>query len=177
MDKDIPENKTYKGKMIQRTLVLVKPDGVQRCLIGEIIKRFENAGIKIIGMKMQWIDKDFAKKHYTEDISIRRGEKVRNGLLDFVSEGPVIAIALEGVRAIENIRKIVGSTEPKSAQPGTIRGDFCHVSFSYADEKNIPVRNIIHASSDEKDAKYELELWFKDDELHSYKTVHDIHLI
>ena len=162
--------------MIQKTLVLIKPDGVQRCLIGKIISRFEDAGLKIIGMKMQWIDKEFAKKHYTEDISIRRGEKVRNMLLNYAIEGPIVALALEGVQVIENVRKIVGTTEPKSALPGTIRGDLCHVSFDYADNKEKPVKNIIHSSSDEKDAKYELDLWFKNNELHSYKTVHDIHL-
>ncbi len=163
--------------MIERTLVLVKPDGVQRSLVGNIISRFENAGLKIVGMRMYWADKDFAKKHYTEDITIRRGEKVRTLLVDFLVEGPVIAMVLEGVNAIENVRKIVGATEPKAAQPGTIRGDFCHVSYSYADKKEAAVRNVIHASSDEKDAKTEVALWFKEDELHSYRTVHDIHLI
>ena len=117
--------------MLQRTLVLIKPDGVQRCLSGKIISRFEEAGFKIIGMKMQWVDEDFAKRHYTEDIAERRGEAVRNSLLQYIIEGPVIAFAIEGVNAIENVRKIVGGTEPKSAPPGTIRGDFCHVSFSW----------------------------------------------
>ena len=163
--------------MIERTLVLIKPDGVQRCLVGKILQRFENAGLKIIGMKMQWVDKEFAKRHYTEDISKRRGEKVRNLLLGFITEGPVIAFVLEGINAIENVRKIVGSTEPKSAQPGTIRGDFCHVSYSYADGKEIAVKNIIHASSDKDDAENEIKLWFEDKELNSYKTVHDIHIL
>lgn len=163
--------------MLQRTLVLIKPDGVQRCLSGKIISRFEEAGFKIIGMKMQWVDEDFAKRHYTEDIAERRGEAVRNSLLQYIIEGPVIAFAIEGVNAIENVRKIVGGTEPKSAPPGTIRGDFCHVSFSYADNNEMPVKNLIHASGDEEDAKSEIALWFSDEELHSYKTVHDIHLL
>ena len=163
--------------MIERTLVLVKPDGVQRCLIGKVITRFEKVGLKIVGMKMQWVDSDFAKKHYTEDIAQRRGEKVRSLLLNYISEGPVVAMVLEGVNAIENIRKIVGSTEPKSAQPGTIRGDYCHVSFAYADAKGKSVKNIIHSSSDENDAKNEIELWFTEEELHTYKTVQDIHIL
>ncbi len=162
--------------MMQRTLVLIKPDGVQRSLMGRIISRFEDAGLKIIGMKMVWSDKEQASKHYTEDIAKRRGEKVRNLLLDFIQEGPILAMAIEGVNAIENVRKIVGGTEPKSAPPGTIRGDFAHVSFAYADDKEVAVKNLIHASSDEKDASHELKLWFSEGELHTYKTVHDMHL-
>ncbi|HLC87143.1 MAG TPA: nucleoside-diphosphate kinase [Candidatus Nanoarchaeia archaeon] len=159
--------------MIERTLVLIKPEGVQRHLAGRIISRFEDAGLKIIGMKQVWVDKELAKKHYTEDIAERRGQRVRERLLDYLIEGPVIAIALEGVNAIKNVRKIVGGTEPKSAHPGTIRGDFAHVSFAYADKKEIAVKNLIHASSNEKDAKNELKLWFKPSELHTYKTVQD----
>lgn len=163
--------------MIEKTLVLIKPDGIQRCLTGKIIQRFEDAGLKIIGMKMKWIDKDFAMKHYTEDIAKRRGEKVREMLLDYIIEGPVVAMVIEGVNAIEAVRKITGTTEPKSAAPGTIRGDFCHVSFSYADNKEMPVKNIIHASGNSEDAEAEVPLWFTPEELHSYKTVHDVHIL
>lgn len=162
--------------MMERTLVLIKPDGVQRSLTGEIISRFERVGFKIIGMKMVWIDKKFAEKHYTEDITKRRGEKVRNDLLKYIVEGPVIAIVLEGINVIENVRKLVGGTEPKSAPPGTIRGDYAHVSYAYADNKGIAIKNLIHASGDKKDAEYELKLWFSDKELHSYKNVHDVHI-
>ncbi len=158
---------------MEKTLVLIKPEGVQRHLVGKITTRFEDAGLKIIGMKQVWVDKEFAKKHYTEDIAERRGEKVREMLLDYITEGPVIAMVLEGVNAIENVRKIVGGTEPKSSPPGTIRGDFAHVSFAYADENNIPVKNLIHASGNEEDAKNEVPLWFTNKELHSYKTVQD----
>lgn len=157
----------------ERTLVLIKPEGVKRALIGKILSRFEDAGLKIIGMKMAWADKEFAKKHYTEDIAERRGEKVRNQLLDYIIEGPVIAFVLEGIEAISIVRKIVGGTEPKTAPPGTIRGDFAHVSFAYADKKNLPVKNIIHASSDRTDAKREISLWFSEKELHSYETIYD----
>ncbi|MFH1072380.1 MAG: nucleoside-diphosphate kinase [Nanoarchaeota archaeon] len=162
--------------MIERTLVLIKPDGVQRTLVGRIITRFEEAGLKIIGMKMSWVDREFAKQHYTEDITKRRGEHVRNYLLDFLMEGPVVAICLEGVHAIENVRKMVGSTEPKAAAPGTIRGDFSHVSYAYCDSKKMVVKNIIHASADKADAEREVKIWFTDKELHTYKTVHDIHI-
>ena len=162
--------------MIQRTLVLVKPEGVQRHLVGKVIQRFEDAGLKIVGMKMVWADKEFASKHYTEDIAERHGEKIRKQLLDYIVEGPVVAFVIEGVNAIENVRKIVGGTEPKSAPPGTIRGDFAHVSYAYADSKEIAVKNIIHASGDEKDAKHEVALWFKDNEMHTYKTVQDFFL-
>lgn len=162
--------------MIERTLVLIKPDGVQRCIVGKILQRFEDAGLKIVGMKMKYVDKTFAAKHYTEDIAIRRGEHVRELLLDFLSSGPVVALVLEGVNAIENVRKMVGETQPLKAAPGTIRGDFTHVSYAYADEKKLAIKNVIHASADEKDAKAEVSLWFTDDELHSYKTVHDAHV-
>lgn len=162
--------------MIERTFVAIKPDGVQRGLIGEVLKRFENAGLKIIGMRMDWIDKEFAGRHYTDDIAKRRGEKVRELLLDYITTGPIVVMAVEGVNAVETVRKIVGPTEPKSAPPGTIRGDFAHVSYGYADSKEIAVKNIIHASGDAKDAKYELELWFTPTQLHTYKTVHDVHI-
>lgn len=162
--------------MIERTLVLIKPDGVQRGLVGEIIKRFENVGLKIVGMKMVWIDKEFAKKHYF-DVAERRGELVFQRNVEFLSIGPVIAMVIEGIDAIDITRKIVGPTEPKAAMPGTIRGDFVHVSFEYADKKEMVVKNIVHASSSKKDADYEIKLWFKPSELHSYKTVHDVHIL
>jgi nucleoside-diphosphate kinase len=163
-------------KMIERTLVLVKPDGVERGLIGECIKRFEQRGFKIVGMKMVWTDKDHAMKHYTEDIAKRNGEHVRKYLLEFITSGPVVAMVIEGVNAIENVRKIVGSTEPRAALPGTIRGDFTHVSYSYADGKEIVIKNLIHASADKKDSDNEVPLWFNDNELHTYNMTHDKHI-
>jgi len=163
--------------MIDRTLVLLKPDAVQRCLAGEIIQRFERAGLKIVGMKMVWANKEHAMKHYTEDIAKRRGEWVREKLLKFITEGPIIALALEGVNSVEVVRKIVGTTEPKSALPGTIRGDFAHHSLEYCDEKKEAARNLIHASGNNEEAKSELNIWFTEKELHSYKTVHDYHVM
>jgi len=162
--------------MMEQTLVLLKPDAVERGLIGKIITRFETAGLKMIGMKMVWIDEEFAFKHYTEDIAKRRGAHVREWLSTYIVEGPVIAIAIEGLHAIEAVRKIVGSTEPKSAPAGTIRGDYALHSYSFADEKKKAIRNLIHASGDLKDAKYEMKLWFTKEELHSYETVAEKHL-
>jgi len=162
--------------MIERTLILIKPDGVKRGLIGNCISRFEQRGLKIIGIKMKWADKDFALKHYTEDISKRRGEKVRNNLINFIVSGPVVALVIEGVNAVEVVRKITGDTEPKSAIPGTIRGDFAHISYGHADETNKAVANLIHASSSAEEAKQEIEIWFSKDELHRYKTSHEDHV-
>lgn len=162
--------------MIEKTLILLKPDAVQRGLIGEIIHRFEKAGLKIIGMKMVYASKDLASKHYS-DVKTRVNERVFNNSVKFITEGPIIAMCLEGVHAIDIARKIVGPTEPKSALPGTIRGDYAHVSYSYADTKNIVVKNLVHASSNKDDAKKELELWFKKDELHSYNTVCEKHTL
>ncbi len=162
--------------MIEQTLVLVKPDGVARGLIGEVIKRFEQRGLKIVALKLVKPEMDQAKKHYTEDITKRRGEMVREKLLKFITEGPVVAMIVEGVNAIENVRKITGTTESSSALPGTIRGDFSHVTFDYADEKEIPVKNIIHASGNKEDAKTETALWFSIDEIHDYKRSGDEHI-
>lgn len=160
--------------MIQRTLVLIKPDGVMRGLVGEVIKRFENKGLKIIALKMVCIDKEFAAKHYTEDITKRRGGKVRIMLLDYITEGPIVAMAIEGVDAVNVIRIITGDTEPSKAMPGTIRGDFTHHSFHYADGKEMPVKNIIHASANPEEAEKEILLWFSIEELYSYKKTDEI---
>jgi len=158
----------------ERTLVLIKPDGLIRQLVGKIVSRFEDAGLKIIGMKQVWVDESFAGKHYKEDIAERHGERVRNGLIKYIKEGPVIAIALEGVDCIAVTRKIVGSTYPNESQPGTIRGDFAHISKDFANSKEVNVRNLIHASANKEDSKIEIPLWFSEEEMHTYKTVHDV---
>jgi len=162
---------------IEQTLVLIKPDGVQRGLIGEIIKRFEQRGLKIVGMKLTTADQELAEKHYTEDITKRKGEKVRKNLLKYITSGPIIAIAIEGIDAIENVRKIAGDTESKKALPGTIRGDFSHMSYEHADEKNIALKNIVHSSSNREEAKQELVTWFSVDEIHDYDRTEDRHII
>jgi nucleoside-diphosphate kinase len=160
---------------IQRTLVLIKPDGVFRSLVGRIIERFENAGLKMVGMKMFWADKKFAEKHYTEDIAKRRGAHVREWLLGYITEGPVVAMVLEGIDAVDLVRKIVGPTEPKTAQPGTIRGDFAMHSYGYTDKRKLPIKNLLHASGNAKEAKAEVALWFSPEDLHEYTLVHEVH--
>lgn len=160
---------------LERTLVLLKPDAVKRGLMGEIIARFEKAGLKIVGAKLVWASTKQAGEHYGEDIIARRGEKVRNLLMDFLAIGPVMALVIEGVDAIENVRMMVGATEPKSALPGTIRGDYSHVSYKRADATGKAVENLIHASSSPEDAGREIHIWFSDSELYDYTTVHEAH--
>ena len=157
---------------LQQTLVLVKPDGVARGLSGEVIKRIEQRGLKIVGLKLVRIDSDFSKKHYAAHVD----KGFYKGLESFITSGPVVAIVVEGVDAIENIRKLAGATESKSALPGTIRGDYTHVSYSHADEKGIAVKNIIHASGDAEDAEKEIALWFSIDELHAYERTDEAHV-
>jgi nucleoside-diphosphate kinase len=158
--------------MIERTLVLLKPDAVQRGYMGEIITRFEKVGFKVVGMKMVWVDKEFSRKHYAEHTE----KPFYKGLEDVITMGPVVAMVIEGVEVIATVRKMVGATEPKSSAPGTIRGDYAHVSYGYADQKKMGIKNLIHASANVEDAAKEVPLWFTPKELHSYKTVHDVHI-
>jgi nucleoside-diphosphate kinase len=158
--------------MIQQTLVLVKPDGVARGLSGEIIKRFEQRGLKIVGLKMVKVDSNFSQRHY----AAHTDKDFYKHLERYIISGPVVAMIIEGVDAIENIRKLCGATESKSALPGTIRGDFTHVSYNYADKKGLPVKNVIHASGNLEDAEKEIALWFSIDEIHSYKRTSDEHV-
>ena len=157
--------------MMERTLILIKPDGVERGLIGEILSGFERVGLKIIGMKMVWIDKEFSKKHYAAHVE----KAFYKGLEAFIVSGPVVAMVLEGIEAVDLVRKLVGATEPKSSAPGTIRGDYAHHSYGYADKKGIAIKNLIHASGSKEDAKAEVGLWFSAKEMHSYATVHEKH--
>ena len=158
--------------MIEKTLVIIKPDGVERGLIGEVLKRFENTGLKITGMKMVWIDRKFAEKHY----SAHKAKPFFKELVEFITEGPVVAFVVEGVHAVENTRRLVGATSPHEAAPGTIRGDFAHLSMAYASKKGLGGKNVIHASGSKKEADEEIKLWFTKDELHSYTTVHEKHV-
>jgi len=157
--------------MIERTLVLLKPDCVERGLAGEIIHRFERAGLKIAGMKMVWIDEDFAKKHYQDHVE----KEFYAGLEKYVVSGPVVAFVLEGVEAVSVVRKMCGETEPKKAIPGTIRGDFAVHSYEFADSKGMSIKNLVHASGTKKEAKKEIGLWFDDSEIHKYGVVHEKH--
>ena len=156
---------------IERTFIALKPDAVQRGLIGEIISRFEKVGMKVVGMKMILMDKKFSEKHYAAHLK----KDFYKGLEVFMTSGPVIAICVEGLHAVELVRKLVGATEPKSALPGTIRGDYSHHSYEYTNKKGISIKNLIHASGNVEEAKAEIDLWFKKEELHSYKTVHELH--
>lgn len=153
---------------MQRTLILLKPDALERGLIGEIIHRFERVGAKIVGLKLLVSTKDTALAHYTEDLAKRRGQKVRHVMVEALTSGPIVAIALEGVDIVELARKMVGETEPKAAAPGTIRGDFAHISFEHANKSDKAVFNLIHASASPKEAEEEIAVWFKGDELVDY---------
>lgn len=156
---------------MERTLIILKPDAVQRGLMGEILTRFERVGLKVIGMKMVFPDEDHYHYHYEEISKIisRRGEEVYRRNADAMMVGPVVAAVLEGVEAVDLVRKLVGETEPKAAQPGTIRGDFAHVSYTHVNERTLSgMPNLIHASGDVDEAKKEIAHWFKSDELFKY---------
>jgi nucleoside-diphosphate kinase len=158
---------------MERTLVVLKPDTIQRGLIGEIIVRFERAGLKIVGMKMIRPDEEHYRKHY-EGISkliSRWGEDIYNVTLSQLTEGPVIAIVLEGVEAVQHVRKMVGQTDPKDSAPGTIRGDYTHVTRAYTNPKGATLPNLLHASGDKNEADQEIELWFEPGELYEYATL------
>ena len=187
---------------MDQTLVLIKADGVKRHLIGEIISRFEKATLKVVGMKMVFINREFATKHYpvteewykkvgnntlddakkykisaketmgTED-AMEIGKKVHNWNIEFLTSGPIIAIVLEGYHVIESARKIAGTTLPNLAAPGTIRGDFSTHSALSANINNKAIPNLVHTSGDKEEARREIDLWFKPEELHTYKTIYD----
>jgi nucleoside-diphosphate kinase len=143
----------------ERTLVLVKPDGVQRGLAGEIISRLESTGLRIAGMKLIHVSQELASKHYAE----HQGKPFYGSLVSFITSAPVVAMALEGPDAIKIVRKVMGSTKPAEAAPGTIRGDLA-VDIE---------RNLIHGSATPDDAKREVALFFKEAELLSYRRAND----
>jgi nucleoside-diphosphate kinase len=184
--------------VVERTFVMCKPDCVQRGLVGESIRRFEQAGLKIIALKMVKPSKELVQKHYpsTEewyrtvgqktlksykeygldakkdlgtDVDLEIGKIVKGWLVDFISSAPVVAMVIEGNHAIDNVRRLVGNTLPILAAAGTIRGDFSIDSPDLANVKQRPVRNIIHASGSREEADNEVSLWFRKEEMHSYK--------
>lgn len=163
--------------MIQRTLVLLKPDALDRGIVGEIVQRFERVGVRFVGMKMLVSELDAARRHYTEDLAKRRGEKVRELMIAMITSGPIVALVLEGVDIVEVVRKMVGATEPKSAAPGTIRGDYAHVSFAHADERGQGIFNLIHASSSPEEAEVEIGVWFKPEELVKHAPSYTRHTV
>lgn len=156
---------------VEKSLVLFKPDAVQRGIVGEILTRFERVGLKIVATKMIAPDKDHYYRHYEGigQMITRRGQQAFDVTLDMMVQGPVIAMVFEGVEAVALIRKLVGGTEPKSALPGTIRGDFSHMSFEYADGQKKGIPNLIHASGDTEEAEKEIGHWFSDDEIYQYE--------
>jgi len=184
--------------MTERTVILVKPDGVKRALVGKIIGRFEEAGLKMKALKMVWVDADHVAKHYTDkeeflrgmgqktldtyekygkdaneelgtDDALEIGKMVRQWNIDFITSGPVVAVMLEGIHAVDTVRKIVGSTLPVFSEPGTIRGQFSVDSPALANEKKRAVKNLIHASGNIEEAEFESKLWFREEEIYDYK--------
>ena len=140
--------------MTERTLVLIKPDGVQRLLAGRILARFEERGLKLVGLKLMRADRALAERHY----AIHRGKPFFEGLLDFITSGPLVALALDGPNAIAVVRSMVGATRPHEAAAGTIRGDLAVET----------AQNLVHASDGAETATAELALWFKPGELFDY---------
>ena len=180
----------------ERTLVVIKPDGVQRNLIGEIIHRYERAGFKLVAIKMMVPTADFITKQYTLDPEwmrktglktikgytdkgltppftdpIKVTEIVLKSLARYLTSGPVIAMIWDGAHAVELIRKLTGGTEPRTSDVGTIRGDFVIDSYVMADQDVRAVRNLVHASGTVKEAEDEINHWFKKEEIIKYKTV------
>ena len=139
---------------MQQTLVIVKPDGVQRALVGKILARFEERGMKIAAMKFMQVDRELAEKHY----AVHKGKFFYQGLVDYISASPVVVMVLEGHEVIGAVRAMVGATRPWEAAAGTIRGDYALMGL----------RNLVHASDSPETAASEIALWFKPDEVHAY---------
>lgn len=160
---------------MERTLVVFKPDAVMRGIVGEVLTRFERAGFKIVGMKMLQPDYDHFFQHYEGigTLKTRKGPEIFEAQLATMQMSPVIAMVLQGVEAVEFVRKMVGDTQPKSALPGTIRGDYAHVNYAQSAEAGLGVPNIVHASATKEEATQEIAHWFADSELYEYQTVHE----
>lgn len=186
--------------MTQQTLVVFKPDAVQRGIIGEILTRFERVGLQVVGSKMITVDEEMANKHYPtsrkefiegmgnktlenyreqgldpndvfgHEDPHKIGLQLQKWLVDFITAGPVLALVLEGPGAVPIVRKMIGHTLPSKAEPGTIRGDYSFDSSALANSEQRPIVNLLHASGDEEEAKFEVDLWFKNEELHEYQT-------
>lgn len=192
---------------MERTLVILKPDAIERGIIGEILTRFEKVGLKVIGMKMMKADQKLLDAHYPKDrkdFIVGMGNKtldnykelgmnphdffgtddahtigleIQKWQVDFMGSSPVIALVLEGPHAIEVVRKIRGHTLPVKAQPGTITGDYSFDSSSLANNDLRPIRNLAHASGNSEEAEFEINLWFKKNELFDYETIHQKHML
>ncbi len=189
----------------ERTFVILKPDAVQRSLVGEVMRRLERTGLKFVGMKMLVATRDQAKAHYGKDdawcekvggrivsemerdgkkpekAAVEYGRDILNGLLDFLTSSPVVVMALEGNEAVGVVKKIVGGTEPLTSDVGTIRGDLTSDSYGTAGLDGRAVRNLVHCSDKVEEAERELALWFKPADLISYthiqeKMLYDVNL-
>jgi len=183
---------------LERTLVIVKPDGVQRSLVGEIISRYERMGLKLVGIKMVVPTKEMVEKHYLADPDWKmnvgtktlaayekKGETppstdplvLGNAILDslkhYITAGPVIPMVWEGAHAVEVVKKITGGTEPRTSDVGTIRGDFMLDSYPMADTDRRALRNLAHISGKVEDAEVEIPLWFSPEELVEYRHVQE----
>ncbi|MCW1292630.1 MAG: nucleoside-diphosphate kinase [Candidatus Rehaiarchaeum fermentans] len=178
--------------MIERTLVLIKPDGIKRGLVGKITSAFEDCGLKIVGMKLVSPSPEKVQEHYNADENwlrsvgeksiksakerneainedpIEIGKRIRSYLINYLANNPVIAMVLEGNNAIEIVRKIIGSTQPSKADPSTIRGKYSSDSYDLADSNKRAVRNLVHASEDKASAEREIKVWFNESELIQY---------
>jgi len=182
----------------ERTLVIIKPDGIQRSLIGEVIGRFERVGLKLVASKFAVANIDSVENHYTIDPNWKRivGEKsisayekqgkecpfkdpvemgdfVLGKLKNYITSGPVMMMVWEGAHSVAVIRKLVGGTEPRTSDVGTIRGDYVHDSYEIADVDGRSVRNIVHASSSPEEAEKEIEIWFKSEEIIDYRLIQE----
>lgn len=149
--------KYFGGTDMERTFSMIKPDGIQRGLVGEILKRFEKKGIKIAAMKFMEIDEELAEKHY----EVHKGKAFYSDLIKFITSSPVLAMVFEGEDVINIVRKLVGATSPESALPGTVRGDYS-LDVEY---------NLIHASDSAENAKREISLFFKEEEILNYELI------
>ncbi len=159
---------------MEKTLIIFKPDAVNRGIVGEVVTRFERVGLKIVGTKMLKPDYKHFYEHYEGigTLKTRKGENIFETQLQEMQQGPVIAMVLEGIEAVELVRKLVGPTEPKSAAPGTIRGDYAHMTYGHAAAAKRGTPNVIHASADPDEAKKEIAHWFKPSELVEYDIIH-----
>jgi len=186
----------------QRTLVLVKPDGVKRGLVGEVLKRIERRGLKLIAVKMIQVDRKHLEKHFPTDPEwmarlgdkglktfaeydldpkehmgtddrVEIGRRVKESLFEYMVSGPIIAMVVEGLHAIDMVRKLAGNTLPVFAEMGTVRGDFSVDSPAVANIEGRAIHNIMHASETPEEAENEIGLWFRPEEIHSYKRAEE----
>ncbi|MAG78427.1 nucleoside-diphosphate kinase [archaeon] len=179
-------------KMIEKTLVIIKPDAIQRGIVGEITQRFEKVGLKLAAMKMLFATKEQLEEHYYKDDEWlmekgkgiiknknypkdydpkKAGKEIVDALVDDMRLSPVIALILEGHNAINVVRKIAGPTNIEQALPGTIRGDYSHDTYGLANVSDRPIITIIHASGDKPDAEKEIKIWFPNNEIFDYEKM------